>query len=123
MKRTGISHLLSKLLSMLLKLAGFPAIRRCSRRAGLADFERHVTVIRRLRSDWRSGRLLVNHSHIAPGEDALEVGTLVSTTPPWRMSQWGVLFSSSLYKTYSRCSYAPELGSDHAAAGPDRLHP
>jgi hypothetical protein len=49
-------------------------------RATLADLQGHVSVARRGRVS--NDRLLINHIHIAPREDTLKVGPLITATPP-----------------------------------------
>lgn len=116
-KRTGIAHLLAKLLAMLLKLAGFLLVRVFSG-ATLADFEGHISVTRR---SWR--RLVFYHAHIATREDTLQVGPLITTTPPCR----SLLVKCQQYQVtgvpYNRHSCAPELEPDHGAGEPDHRDP
>ena len=102
---------------MLLKLAGFLLVRIfCG--ATLADFEGHISVTRR---SWC--RLFFDHAHIATREDTLQVGPLITTTPPCG----SLLVKCQQFRVagvpYNRRSYAPELERGHGAGGPDHRDP
>lgn len=74
---TSITQLLAKLLAMLLELAVFALRIGCG--AALADLEGHVAVAG---WGWRGHSFVLDHVHIATGEDTLEVSPLVTSTPP-----------------------------------------
>ena len=117
-ERTGIAHLLAELLALLFKLAGFLLLRIFGG-ATLADFEGHISVTRR--RSWR--RLVFYHAHITTREDTLQVGPLITTTPPYGL----LLVKCQQFRVtgvpYNRHSCAPELERGHGAGGPDHRDP
>jgi hypothetical protein len=82
-KLTGIAHLPSKLLALLLEFAGSAAGGVSCGRSGLSDFQRHISVVCGLRRQHLRSGLFVQDSDITSWEDSFLVCSLISTTPPY----------------------------------------
>ena len=103
-KNGCVAHLLAEFLAILLEFARLFAINGSHSIAGLADFERKVPITADM---WRHSLrpLLFYDVDIAPGKDALESCSFISTSPPFKkyavsLVDGGLLMSCS--KFFSR---------------------
>ena len=104
---------------MLLEL-GLLALFTGRRRTTLADFQRHVSIVGRGR---RRNGLFVQHVHVASREDTLEVGALITTTPPYKQRLAREAAHKGVRQPYSRHSCVPRLEYDRVVAEPSLRGP